>query len=129
MRARRYVTPIHKIPVFYHSRRNYLVQHTLVALVQDRPGVLNRAASVFRRRSINIDSLTVARTDHEGISRMTWVFTADDAAPVVAQLEKLIDVLEVYELRVLDAPSTQPTVIRACAPSSSLASMQADGVS
>jgi len=72
--------------------------HTLVALVQDRPGVLNRAVSVFRRRGINIESLTVTRTEREGLSRMTWIVTADSVAPVLAQLEKLIDVLEVRDL-------------------------------
>ena len=49
------------------------MHHTLVALVEDKPGVLNRVASLFRRRAFNIESLTVGRTDVPGISRMTLV--------------------------------------------------------
>jgi len=107
------------------------MQHTLVALVQDRPGVLNRAVSVFRRRSINIESLTVQRTDQAGISRMTWVVDTNDLDTIISQLEKLIDVLEVYEVRAPGTPgvsSARGTPVRACTPSSSLAAAQADGV-
>ena len=43
-----------------------LMQHTLIALVEDKPGVLNRVASLFRRRAFNIDSLTVGHTDRTG---------------------------------------------------------------
>lgn len=110
------------------------MQHTLVALVQDRPGVLNRAVSVFRRRSINIESLTVERTEQSGISRMTWVVSTDDLPSIVAQLEKLIDVLEVYEVRAAEFPGASPSravtmalAMGAGAPSSSLAAAQADG--
>ena len=51
--------------------------HTLVALVEDKPGVLNRVALVFRRRAFNIESLTVGRTDVAGVSRMTIVLDSD----------------------------------------------------
>ena len=44
---------------------------TFIAYVEDLPGVLNRVASLFRRRSYNIDSLTVGRTHEPGVSRMT----------------------------------------------------------
>jgi acetolactate synthase-1/3 small subunit len=47
------------------------MHHSIVALVEDKPGVLNRVASLFRRRAFNIESLTVGRTDVPGISRMT----------------------------------------------------------
>ena len=53
------------------------MHHTLVALVEDKPGVLNRVASLFRRRAFNIESLTVGRTDVSGISRMTVVIDSD----------------------------------------------------
>ena len=53
------------------------MHHTLVALVEDKPGVLNRVASLFRRRAFNIESLTVGRTDVPGISRMTVVIDSD----------------------------------------------------
>jgi acetolactate synthase-1/3 small subunit len=53
------------------------MQHTLVILVEDKPGVLNRVASLFRRRNFNIESLTVGHTDNPGVSRMTLVVDGD----------------------------------------------------
>ena len=49
--------------------------HTLVALVEDRPGVLTRIASMFRRRGFNIASLAVGKSEQPGLSRMTFVVT------------------------------------------------------
>ena len=49
------------------------MRHTVAALVEDRPGVLTRVASLFRRRGFNIDSLAVGPTEEAGISRMTFV--------------------------------------------------------
>ncbi len=49
------------------------MEHIFVVLVEDKPGVLNRVASLFRRRAFNIESLTVGHTDQPGISRMTIV--------------------------------------------------------
>ena len=79
--------------------------HTLVALVEDKPGVLNRVASLFRRRAFNIESLTVGRTDVAGVSRMTIVMDSDqvDADRVMAYLYKLVNLLEVEDLR--DVPT------------------------
>jgi len=134
MSPHRYFTRGHRPPALIFHARSPFVQHTLVALVQDRPGVLNRAVSVFRRRSINIESLTVERTEQSGISRMTWVVSTDDLPSIVAQLEKLIDVLEVYEVRAAEFPGASPSravamaeAMGAGAPSSSLAAAQADG--
>ena len=56
------------------------MHHTLVALVEDKPGVLNRVASLFRRRAFNIESLSVGRTDVPGVSRMTIVIDSDQAS-------------------------------------------------
>ncbi len=53
------------------------MQHTLVVLVEDKPGVLNRVASLFRRRAFNIESLTVGHTEQPGVSRMTIVVDSD----------------------------------------------------
>jgi len=72
-------------------------RRTLVALVQDRPGVLNRAVSLFRRRAINIETLAIARTRREGISCMTCVVETSDVDGVLRQLGKLIEVLDVRE--------------------------------
>ena len=76
------------------------MHHTLVALVEDKPGVLNRVASLFRRRNFNIESLTVGRTAESGISRMTIVIDSDQASAerVTAYLYKLVNVLQVEDL-------------------------------
>lgn len=74
--------------------------HTLIALVEDKPGVLNRVSSLFRRRNFNIESLTVGRTSEPGTSRMTIVVDTDAAGSgrAAAYLSKLVDVLQVEEL-------------------------------
>ncbi|MCE2490328.1 MAG: acetolactate synthase small subunit [Anaerolineae bacterium] len=70
---------------------------TLVTLVANRPGVLNRIASLFRRRNFNIDSLTVGRTHRQHVSRMTIVVDARLANVniIAANLRKLVNVIEV----------------------------------
>jgi len=73
-------------------------RHTLVALVQDRPGVLTRAVSLFRRRGMNIAELRVVPTARAGISRIMWVVESGDVDGVIRQLDKLIEVLDVYEV-------------------------------
>ena len=76
------------------------MHHTLVAVVEDKPGVLNRVASLFRRRAFNIESLTVGRTEEPGISRMTIVIDSDQtsAERVTAHLYKLVNVVAVEDL-------------------------------
>jgi acetolactate synthase I/III small subunit len=54
------------------------MQHTFVVYVEDKPGVLTRVSSLFRRRSFNIESLTVGHTDKPGVSRMTIVVDTDE---------------------------------------------------
>jgi len=75
-------------------------KHTLVALVEDKPGVLNRVASLFRRRSFNIQSLAVGASEQPGLSRMTIVAVGDSAQieQVRKQLEKLINVVKVSDI-------------------------------
>ncbi len=76
------------------------MQHTLIALVENKPGVLNRIASLFRRRGFNIDSLTVGRTEQPDISRMTIVMDSDNtsAERVTAYLYKLINVIQIEDV-------------------------------
>ena len=76
------------------------MDRTLIATVADRPGVLNRVASLFRRRAFNIESLTVGHTERNGISRMTIVVDSrrTDATKVAQNLEKLVDVLDVEDI-------------------------------
>jgi len=80
--------------------------HRLVALVLDKPGVLNRVSSLMRARNFNIDSLAVSHTDQEGLSRMTITLHGDDVAVEQAakQLYRLIDVLKVQDV------TAEPTV-------------------
>jgi len=75
-------------------------KHILVALVEDKPGVLNRIASLFRRRGFNIQSLAVGGSEHPGLSRMTIVVGGDSAQveQVRKQLEKLINVVKVSDI-------------------------------
>lgn len=74
--------------------------HTLVILVEDKPGVLNRVASLFRRRAYNIESLTVGHTDMPGISRMTVTVEGDQyhVERLTAYLYKLVNVIQVEDL-------------------------------
>jgi len=75
-------------------------KHTLVAMVTDKPGVLNRAASLFRRRGFNIDSITVGHSETPHVSRMTIVVVGSAAMveQVRKQLEKLVDVIKVTDV-------------------------------
>ncbi len=75
-------------------------KHTVVALMEDQPGVLNRVVSLFRRRGFNIDSLTVGPSEIPQVSRMTVVVngTADIVEQVVKQLYKVVDVLKVSDI-------------------------------
>jgi len=71
--------------------------HTIVALVENRPGVLNKIASKWRQRGFNIESLTVGHSEVPGLSRMT--FTVDGAAHDIEQVTKqLYKVIEVVKL-------------------------------
>lgn len=76
------------------------MKHTIVALVENEPGVLNRVSSLIRRRNYNIDSLTVGRTEDPNLSRMTIVLDSETAKPeqVVANLYKLVNVITVQDV-------------------------------
>ncbi len=75
-------------------------RHTLSVLVENKPGVLARIASLFSRRGFNIDSLAVGPTEHRDISRMTIVVNVEDLPleQVTKQLNKLVNVLKIVEL-------------------------------
>ena len=74
--------------------------HTLVVTVENKFGVLARVAGLFARRGFNIDSLAVAPTDDEDLSRITVVVDVESAPleQVVKQLDKLVNVVEIREL-------------------------------
>ena len=102
---------------------------TIIAHVEDKPGVLNRIASLFRRRGFNIASLTVGRTAEPGVSRLTIVVDADDdtARRIEANLYKLVNVLLVEDVsqapaiarelalvKVRATAETRPRVLQVC---------------
>ena len=75
-------------------------KHTLVALVEDRPGVLNRVSSLLRRRNFNIESIAVGHTEQFNLSRMTIIVEGDDAKveQVRKQLDKVVDVVKIVDI-------------------------------
>ena len=83
-------------------------RHTFVVYVEDKPGVLNRVASLFRRRAFNIESLTVGHAEVPGASRMTIVVRTDaiGARRLEANLYKLVNVLRVHDI------TTGPAIFR-----------------
>jgi acetolactate synthase-1/3 small subunit len=92
--------------------------HTFVVHVEDRPGVLNRVSSLFRRRAYNITSLTVGPTDRAGVSRMTIAVETDEdgAARIEANLYKLVSVLRVENITALPAVCRDLAMIKVAAP-------------
>jgi acetolactate synthase I/III small subunit len=74
--------------------------HTIVALVENRPGVLNKIASKWRQRAFNIESLTVGHSEVPGLSRMTFTVDgeAHDIEQVTKQLYKVIEVVKINDV-------------------------------
>lgn len=94
-----------------------LGQHTIIALVEDKPGVLTRVASMFRRRGFNIASLAVGKSEVPGLSRMTFVVNGDEdtVAQVTKQLDKLIDVIQVSDISSRDMVARELALIKVAA--------------
>lgn len=90
------------------SSRSGFTKHTVVAWLEDKPGVLNRVVGLFRRRGFNIESLSVGHSETPGISRLTFVVNGDDRMldQAVRQLYKLVNVTRVEDL------TARPAVIR-----------------
>ena len=90
---------------------------TITALVQDKPGVLNRITSMFRRRGFNISRLAVGLSEKPNLSRMTFVVQGDDAVveQLLKNLEKLIDVIKVSAAPSEDVVSRELALIRVSA--------------
>jgi acetolactate synthase-1/3 small subunit len=84
------------------------MKHTVIAWMEDKPGVLNRVAGLFRRRNFNIESLAVGHSETPGISRMTFVVDGDERElrQVQTQLFKLINVTAIHDV------TKEPTVVR-----------------
>ena len=91
--------------------------HTLAIYVDNKPGVLNRVSSLFRRRAFNIESLTVGHTETAGVSRMTVVVDTDDygARRLEAHLYKLVPVQRVENITTAPAIARDLALIKVAA--------------
>lgn len=94
-------------------------QRTIIALVQDRPGVLARISGLFRRRGFNIASLAVGRSEMPGLSRMTFVVEGPPhvVQHVAAQLDRLVEVVEVQDITEKNIVWRELALIKVNAPS------------
>jgi acetolactate synthase-1/3 small subunit len=95
-------------------------KHTIVALVEDKPGVLNRMASLFRRRGFNIESIAVGHSEVPHLSRMTIIVDGSTAMveQVRKQLDKLVDVVKVSDITGDDITVRELALIKVRATSS-----------
>jgi acetolactate synthase I/III small subunit len=91
--------------------------HTFVSYVEDRPGVLTRVASLFRRLNLNIISLTVGRSERPGLSRLTLVCEASAEAGhrIRASMYKLENVLDVDDIAGAPAVTRELALIKVAA--------------
>ncbi len=93
------------------------MRHTVSALVENKPGVLVRIAGLFARRGFNIESLAVGQTEKPSISRMTIVVDVADRPleQVSKQLNKLINVLKVSDLKASEAVERELSLFKVSA--------------
>ena len=93
-------------------------KHTIIALVEDKPGVLTRVASMFRRRGFNIANLAVGRSEMPELSRMTFEVrgNSNDVEQVTKQLFKLIDVVKVSDITKEETVARELALIKVKAP-------------
>jgi acetolactate synthase-1/3 small subunit len=93
------------------------VKHTIVALVENKPGVLNRIANKWRQRGFNIESLAVGHSEIPGLSRMTFVVdgATTDVEQVTKQLYKIIEVVKMTDLTDEDMVARELALIKVSA--------------
>ncbi|MBI2832364.1 MAG: acetolactate synthase small subunit [Chloroflexi bacterium] len=89
-------------------------KHTIVALVEDKPGVLNRVASLFRRRGFNIASIAVGQSEASNLSRMTIVVdgTSTSVEQVRKQLDKIVEAVKVSDITAEDIVTRELALIK-----------------
>ena len=94
------------------------MRHVISAIVRNTPGVLSRVSGLFSSRGFNIDSLVVAETEADGLSRMTIVALGDDAIleQIRKQLSKVIDVVKVHDFSGIDYVERDLLLIKINAP-------------
>jgi len=81
---------------------------TIVVHLADRPGALSRVVNLVRKRGLNLESLNVQRTDETGVSRLTMVVETRHVTVLRAQLERLIDVIDVHVVQPGESGSPAP---------------------
>ena len=91
-----------------------VTKHTLVALVEDRPGVLNRMVSLFRRRGFNIESIAVGASEIPHLSRMTIVVNGSAATieQVRKQSDKIVSVIKISDITDEDTVTRELALIQ-----------------
>lgn len=92
-------------------------RHTLVVQVENHPGVLNRVVSLMRRRSFNIESITVGHSEQPGVSRMTIVVVGEgnDVEQAGKQLYKILEVLKVTDVTDLSVVAHELALVKVAA--------------
>ncbi|SDK74390.1 acetolactate synthase small subunit [Natronincola ferrireducens] len=100
-------------------------KYVLSVLVENQPGVLSRVAGLFSRRCYNIDSLTVGETENDKLSRMTIVLKGDVQSldQIKKQLNKLIDVVQIVELKPHEAVYRELALVKVKADEATRASI------
>jgi acetolactate synthase-1/3 small subunit len=91
-----------------------MARHTLSVLVENKPGVLARVASLFSRRGFNIESLAVGPTEHDDISRITLVASVEGHTleQLTKQLNKLVNVIKIVELDPQDSVQRELLLVK-----------------
>ncbi len=98
--------------------------HIFTAMVEHRPGVLQRVASMFSRRGFNIDNITVGPTENPEVARMTILTKGDDKVleQVIKQMNKLVDVIKVSDLNKEKSVCRELCLVKVHTPNESLKS-------
>ena len=99
------------------------MRHIIAILLENQAGALARVASLFSSRGYNIESLNVAPTDNESVSRLTVVTTGSDEVirQISAQVGKLVDVVSVVDMTRIDHIERELALLKVRAPESSRA--------
>ena len=76
------------------------MRHIISVLMENEPGALSRVVGLFSQRNYNIDSLTVAPTEDQSLSRLTLTTSGDDARieQITKHLNKIVDVVKLVDL-------------------------------
>ena len=100
------------------AEKNAERAHIFTALVEHKPGVLQRIASLFARRRFNIESITVGATDHPDIARMTIVTRGDDRVleQIDKQMNKLVNVIKVTDISPAEAVCRELCIVKVNTP-------------